>query len=109
LFVKENGVFDDAKLTALNYSVANVCNDLEDIFGNDWFFEVQVLDGTDIITPCTQTSYPNCNYWSFCAVSGNNIAFDLPVNVYRNTRTSLETDILGGTDLALLKVGVYVK
>jgi len=105
IFVKEEGVFDDAKLTALA-SLPNLCGELRDRFGGEWFFEVRVLDNSDDVL-CTADSYPECNLWSFCTTEKTFIAYDIPVNVYMNTKTKLETDVLPGNDLALLKVGVY--
>jgi len=108
LFVKSEGVFDDGKLTSLK-TMGNICPQLEGLFGQDWFFEVTVLEDSDVITPCTQSSYPDCNHWSFCTKDQNSIAFDLPVNVYRNIGKIVSTGVLPRTDIALLKVGIYVE
>jgi len=107
LFVKEEGVFDDGKLTSLT-TIGNTCEKLEKILGKDWFFEVRVL-GTDVLTPCSQETFLDCNYWSFCTQDKNSIAFDLPVNVYRNIGTIVSTGVLPRTDIGLLKVGIYVQ
>ena len=107
LFAKEDSVFDDGKLTALA-TMGNACQDLEKFFGKEWFLELSILDGTDVISPCNSNTYPDCNYWSFCTKNQNSVSFDLPVNVYRNIGTILSTGILPRTDIAVLKVGVYV-
>ncbi|MBI4021127.1 MAG: hypothetical protein HY369_02705 [Candidatus Aenigmarchaeota archaeon] len=107
LFVKEQGVLDDAKLTA--WLASDTCDQLEELFGPDWFLEVTVLDGTGVVVPCSQATYPQCNHWSLCTQEANALAFDLPVNVYRNVNTILTKDVIPATDLGILKVGVYVE
>ena len=108
LLTKEEGVFDDGKLTSLT-TLGNVCPTLEKFFGKDWFFELTVLDGTGFTTPCNQNTYPNCNSWSFCTQNKNSISFDLPVNIYRNVGSVVSTGVLPRTDIGLVKVGVYVQ
>jgi len=107
LLVKEEGVFDDAKLTALAILGSNGCESLRRLLGEDWFFEVRVLDSSNTINQCDASNYPSCNYWSFCQENRNFTAFDLPVNVYRNTGIIVPTGILPRIDIAILKVGVY--
>lgn len=105
LLVKEEGVFDDGKLTALA-SLENPCSLLEDRFGKNWFFTITILDGTESNTACSGP-LATCNAWSFCERDAPFVAFDIPTNVYRVTKTPLASDFLPGNDLALLTVGVY--
>lgn len=109
LFVKSGGVFDDSKLTSLK-TMGNVCPKLEEMFGDDWFFELTVLNEDNEVIPCEQSTYPFCNYWSFCQQQDRNfIVYDLPVNVHRSIGMILSDSILQRTDIGLLRVGVYVK
>ncbi|MBI4182225.1 MAG: hypothetical protein HY520_04635 [Candidatus Aenigmarchaeota archaeon] len=104
LFVSEEGVLDDAKLTALA-TLPDGCARLEDLFGPDWFLEVETLDGPG--AACAQTNYPACGRWELCKQDARAVAYDLPVNVYRNAGTILARDVLARRDLAILTVGVY--
>ncbi|MBL7160866.1 MAG: hypothetical protein ISS93_03395 [Candidatus Aenigmarchaeota archaeon] len=106
LFVKEESVFDDGKLTSLT-TLGNICPELEAMFGNDWFFEITVLDSQPIV-PCTRNSYPNCNYWAFCVQDENSISFDFPVNIHRSIGFSDSTGIFSRTDIGIIKAGIYV-
>lgn len=109
LFVREDGVFDDGKLTALKM-LSGSCEELEKFFGKDWFFEVTVFDEdyqSGSIKECGQ--YPECNYWSFCKQDLNTLAFDIPVSVHRVSGIVLQDSIIPRTDIGLLKVGVYVQ
>jgi len=106
-FVKEKFVFDDSLLTGmkrLESSGKNVCRELDEILGSNWYFEVKIADGEEE-NECTQFVYPDCNYWSFCkpkSLEEERIAkyvYTFPVNVYRHVTQK--------HDLALLTVGVY--
>ena len=105
VLVKEIGVFDDAKLTGLA-SLEDSCKRISSLFGQGWFFEVRVLDGKPDLE-CTETTYPHCNYWAFCARSAQNTTFDLPVNIVRVVGLQLPAGTFSRTDLGLLRVGVY--
>lgn len=106
-FVKKDSMFDDGKLTAL-FSLPNACEELQKVFGLDWFAEIRVLDGSDTEIPCTWSEYPDCNYWSFCVEDKSNISYVVPTNIYRRIGYILTTGVLGRTDIGTLKVGVYV-
>jgi len=105
-FVKRDSMFDDGKLTAL-VSLPNACEELQKVFGLDWFAEIRVLDGS-ATKECTWTNYPDCNSWSFCVESKRNISYVVPTNIYRRIGYILTTGILGRTDTGTLEVGVYV-
>lgn len=103
LLVRESGMFDDAKLSALQAR----CDKVKAAFGADIYIEVSVLDGRGDI-PCDPYRYDiNCNYWSVCMEDRPHSALVMPVNVYRNMGNVLSSGVLGRTDLAVLKVGVY--
>jgi hypothetical protein len=100
LFVRENSVFDDTKLLAVQSFRAEACQELESLFGGEWFLEVEVLNPRPgCAGPCDASSYPCCGSWTICPQRGINITMVLPVNVYRRVEDR--------TDLGLLKVGVY--
>lgn len=100
LFVKENSVFDDSKLIAIqSLGETSACRDFQDLFGSGWFMELEVLSrpGGD----CDWSSYLNCGHWKLvCGRAGaRNISYDLPVNIYRKVEDR--------TDLGSLKAGIY--
>ena len=103
LLVKENSVFDDSKLQTFQ-GLANqgFCNDLEGIFGMDWYLEIEILNRPEHPDSCHGINYyPQCSSWSIvCGVWGErNVSLVLPVNVFRKLE--------GRTDLGLMRVGVY--
>jgi hypothetical protein len=100
IFVKENSVFDDTRLMAAQSLGPGFCEDLERLFGEDWFIEVIALSTRPgCAGPCDASSYPCCGSWEICGQSGNNITRVIPVNVYRKAEDR--------NDLAILRVGVY--
>lgn len=105
LLTRENSMFDDAKLSALQAK----CEKVREVFGADLFIEVDAKSlGTESQIPCDQYRYDiNCNYWSICKRDAPHSALVMPVNVYRNMGNVLNSGILGRTDLGILKVGVY--
>jgi hypothetical protein len=108
-FNKEPSVIDDGKLTSLTSMGTGACKNLWELFGDDWFFEVRVIDGTGMTTPCDWNNYPDCNYWSFCEDSRNNLSYVMPVSIYRNIGLIVSDTALGRTDIGTLKVGVYTE
>ena len=100
LFVKENSVFDDSKLLAIQSLGVDACTDLEEIFGPTWSLEIESLTPRPgCAGPCDVLSYPCCGSWLICPL--NNILNKtrvLPVNVYRFAEDR--------TDLAIMKIGV---
>jgi len=106
VFVRSNGVFDDAKLTVL---LEKDCSELEDMYGKDIFIEINIL-GCQV--PCNSTlDYPNCCNWTYCVKEGKMTAYDLPVNVYRKLGHLGELEdrkgLFGTVEVANLKTGVY--
>ena len=103
LFVKENSVFDDARLMAIDSLGPELCHDMERLFGNNWFMEIDILNPRPGCGgECTASSYPCCGYWEICPATFEPAEMNkrvLPVNVYRNAEDR--------TDLAVLRVGVY--
>jgi len=104
LFVRENSVFDDSKLMAIrSLETRGACEDLEGLFGSDWFIEIEVLTPrTGCTGPCESAvmHYPCCGSWEICGQGSRpNTTRALPVNVYRKAE--------GRNDLAVLTVGVY--
>jgi hypothetical protein len=100
LFVKENSVFDDSKLLAIQSYSQNICKELTTLFGSDWFLEIEVLNPRPgCAGPCDAVNYPCCGSWTICPQGKRNITRVLPVNVYRK--------IEDRTDLGVLRVGVY--
>ncbi len=102
IFTRENSVFDDSKLRAVQSFGQDACTDLWDIFGSEWFMEVEVLNPRPGCEgPCDSASYPCCASWDIvCGNSGDrNVSMVLPVNVYRKAEDR--------TDLGLLRTGVY--
>ncbi len=101
LFVTENSVFDDSKLQAIQSLRQDACQDLESMFGGDWFITIEVLNQHpgENIGECTASNYPDCGYWEMCGQGERNVSRVLPVNVYRKAEDR--------NDLALLTVGVY--
>lgn len=101
LFVKENSVFDDSKLMAIqSLGGQGACKDLEGLFGSNWFLKVEVLNPRPgCAGPCTASSHPCCDTWEICGRGGNNVTRVLPANVYRKAENR--------NDLAVMTVGVY--
>jgi len=106
LFVKSDGVFDDTKLTAW---LGRSCSELEEIFGKDIFFEIDVIGCNESCAP--EEYNTSCCNWSYCIREGRTTAYDLPVNVYRKLGHLGELEnrkgLFGTVDLASLKAGVY--
>lgn len=98
-FVKENAIFDDAKLTAAKSLGPSICKDFEKFLGFDWFIKIKSFEG-DGDVPCTWMNYPDCNSWEFCTKNQKNTSRILPVNIYRKVS---EKNAVG-----ILEVGVYV-
>lgn len=98
-FVRESGIFDDAKLTAAKSIEAEICKDFEGIIGFDWFIKVTSFEGEEKV-PCTWMNYPDCNSWEFCTKNQKNTSRILPVNIYRKIS---ERNAVG-----IVEVGVYV-
>ncbi len=107
LFVKEDGMLDDAKLTSLA-TLEDPCSRLEEIFGSDFFIEISAFDAAGTV-PCSRDTYPSCNYWAFCMKEKRFISFDVPVNVYRNADHSGPSGPLSAVDIGLLRVGIYAE
>lgn len=101
IFVNENSVFDDAKLTSIQSFHYEACEDLAAIFGSDWYIEIQVLNPFDDCSGlCSASTYPCCGRWEICTDdSRTSVNRNLPVNVYRKSTEK--------TELAVLKVGVF--
>ncbi len=101
-FVKENSVFDDAKLTAAMSMGKSLCTRMESVFGYNWFIRINVFEGdTDVL--CTWSSYPDCNYWEFCTDPKDDrkkTSRILPVNVYRK--------ISEQNGIGTIEVGIYI-
>ncbi len=110
LLVKETGMFDDGKLTALaSMGPSKACEYLESLAGPDFFMELRILDGNETQINCTWQNYPDCNYWEFCKNTGKKKKkfYTLPVNVYRRIGFKLQETTTGRTDIGILKAGVY--
>ena len=98
-----DSVLDDSKLTAIKLMQSqgsDFCRDFRPVFGNDWFLEVEVLDGNPR-KECSFSSYPDCNHWTFCKKeqAAERTVYNMPVNVHRK--------VSGRDDLAILYAGVY--
>ncbi len=101
--VKENSMFDDSKLT----SMLDRCEDLEKLFGENWFAEIKIINGKNDI-PCSPGVYDtNCNLWTYCKKKGNFTSYILPVNVYRKVGWIFRRGIVPKVYPAYIKVGVY--
>jgi len=87
---KEGSMLEDSKLSSIN------CEDLQKIYGEEWFAQIETLEFTD---ECTQDNYPSCGKWTFCKKEGDAIVFELPVNIYRT--------MTGEIDIGKLYVGLY--
>ncbi len=102
-FVKENSVFDDAKLTAANSLGTGICEDFEKVFGYNWFIRINIFEG-DVEIPCTWNNYPDCNSWEFCTKrqgkDQKSTSRILPINIYR--KMSEENGV------GIIEVGVYI-
>lgn len=104
LFVKEDGMLDDAKLTSLKQQ--DVCQELSRQFGENVFIEISVLDG-EPQTPCSQSIYPQCNYWAFCRQEKSSVFFDLPINIYRNRGIVMSNGVLPQIGIGRAVAGIY--
>lgn len=103
-FVKETNVFDQDKL----FSFLGRCESLKELFGEDYFVEIRILDGREAEVPCKEDR-TDCNYFSFCKEAGEReySALAVPVNVYSRVGYVFESGIVSRTYPAVLKVGVY--
>jgi hypothetical protein len=105
---REDSMLDDGKLTVLQGMGQDACERIGSIYGANWFAVVRLLDGSND-TVCNSTSYPDCNYWSFCKTASKNYrSYVVPVNIYRNIGTVLSTGVLGRTYIGSIEVGVYI-
>ncbi len=108
--VKEDSMMDSGKLTALAM-LSDSCDMLMEAYGQGWHANVRLLDGKPV-TPCSQSNYPDCNYWELCPEqsSGGRIVRVIPVNVYHNIGYVLSGSdaVLPRTYPAILNVTVYV-
>lgn len=110
---REDSMLDDGKLTVLQAMGQDTCTSIGSIYGADWFAVIRLLDGRND-TPCNQTSYPDCNYWSLCKKdlsapgAKNYRSYVVPVNIYRNMGMVLTTGVLGRSYVGSIEVGVYV-
>jgi len=84
-FTKDESLFDDAKLQAFAGMGNDACEELNIIFGRDWFARVYYIDETES--------------WLFCGQDRKNYTYVLPVNIYRNSDNT--------NHLGVLEVGVY--
>ena len=92
---EEGSMFEDSKLTVLT------CEDLQQIFGMDWWVEIQLVDSMLSDQECNEESFPMCGKWTFCKDEKKQyISFEIPVNVYRK--------ISGDVNIAIMRVGLYV-
>ena len=88
---KEGSMLEDSKLSAIT------CEDLQKLYGEGWYAEVESLAFKD---ECGgETPYPLCGKWTYCKTGGDAIIFELPVNIYRKTT--------GEIDIGFLRVGLY--
>ena len=103
IFVSEDSVLDDSKLMALMSLGRETCNDMERLFGERWFIEVEAINTRPgCAGECDASSYPCCGYWEICPPESEPVEVSmrvLPVNVYRKAEDR--------TDLAVIRVGVY--
>ena len=82
-FTSDESLFDDAKLDSFE---EDYCDELNVVFGKDWFMEASFLDGSKT--------------WTLCDEPGRkSFVYDLPVNIYRNSDNT--------NQLGILKVGIY--
>jgi hypothetical protein len=103
-----DSLLDDGKLTVLQGMGQEACDSIKGVYGADWFAVVRLLDGRNDM-PCNSTSYPDCNYWSFCKTASKNYrSYVVPVNIYRNIGTVLSTGVIGRTYIGSIEVGVYI-
>jgi hypothetical protein len=87
----EGSMFEDSKLTVLT------CDDMKTFLGSGWWAEINITGSKQ---ECNSGTYPECGSWKFCEASGENIVYEVPVNVYRKTK--------GVVEIATLRVGVQV-
>jgi len=108
---RDDSLLDDGKLTVIQEMGQDACGRIGSIYGADWFAVVRLLDGNND-TICNSTSYPDCNYWSFCKKPSSDPSkkyrsYVVPVNVYRNMGLILTTGVLGRTYIGSMEVGIY--
>lgn len=86
-FTKDESIFDDAKLDAFEQiQYDGGCEDLDVIFGRDWFATIYTLGGYES--------------WTFCEeLNRRSFSYVLPVNVYKNSEKI--------NKLGVLEVGIY--
>lgn len=96
VFVNEDSIFDDAKLTAINMTIK--CKELEDILGDGWYLKIKSLD-LEGEKYCNWLRYPDCNFWVICKENKDHISQKFPVNIYRKISDKIS--------IGILEVGVY--
>ncbi len=103
ILVQEDSVFDDARLMAVQSLGWDMCQEMQDYFGGNWFIEIEVLNPRPGCGgPCDASTYPCCGYWELCPPQQEPLEVNiraLPVNVYRQAE--------GRTDLGVIRVGAY--
>lgn len=93
---KEGSMLEDSKLSAM---LALPCEDLQEIFGGNWFAEVDLVGSPFSGVVCDLVNYPKCGAWKYCSREGSSTAYDIPVNIYRKSESRVE--------IGILKVGYY--
>ncbi len=94
---KEGSMLEDSKLSAM---LALPCEDLQVVFGGNWFAEVKLVGSPFSGVECDGGNYPNCGVWKYCSQEGSFTAYDIPVNIYRKSQSMVE--------VGMLRVGYYV-
>lgn len=89
-FTRETSMFDDGKMEAVEDIIE--CDDLESVFGKNWFFELKVLE-YGIVTD--EWMINSCS-----RMDGRNFSYTIPVNIYRVAENK--------NDIGILKVGVFI-
>jgi len=83
LFVKDDSMFDDTKLTAASDMP---CEAFEKLYGENWYIEVEnKFDGTE---------------WKICSQNRRNTSYIIPVNIFEKHT--------GLVYVGNLKVGVFI-
>jgi len=108
---KENSMFDDAKLTALASMMPDGCQRLQEFYGDNWYAEIRLMDD-EPVTECSQSNYPECNYWKICEQypdAEGRVTRVAPVNIYRNIGFVLDVTnaVLPRTYIGTLTLTVY--
>ncbi|MFH1978234.1 MAG: hypothetical protein ABIJ92_02830 [Candidatus Aenigmatarchaeota archaeon] len=100
-FTQDKYVLDASKLTAANQTT---CEELNILFGRNWFVVVEKWKETGNPVPCEYSNWDSCDIWNICDKNRSKkvTAYEVPVNIYVSSQPERYDTFLG-----TIRAGVY--